>query len=70
MFLVQSPKKVNKGTGGLGNKRTSRDYPSYYIIENGQNTEKSPGDLTLASSQTPVKDSQGVNNNQNNVQEV
>ena len=23
----------------------SRDHPNYYIIENGQNTEKSPGDL-------------------------
>ena len=30
--------------------------PNYYIIENGQNTEKSPGDLTrLAVSQTPVE---------------
>ena len=23
----------------------SEDHPNYYIIENGQNTEKSPGDL-------------------------
>ena len=34
----------------------SGDYPNYYIIENGQNTEKSPGDLRrLAVTQTPVK---------------
>ena len=30
---------------GLGNKRTNRGHPDYFIIENGQNTEKSPGDL-------------------------
>ena len=34
-----------KATRGLENKRTSGDYPNYYIIEIGQNTEKSPGDL-------------------------
>ena len=33
------------GTGGLGNKRTSGDHSNYSIIKNGQNTEKSPGDL-------------------------
>ena len=32
-------------TGGLGNKRTSRDHPNYNITEIGQNTEKGPGDL-------------------------
>ena len=33
-----------------------RDHPNYYIIENGQNTEKTPGDLRrLAVTQTPVK---------------
>ena len=42
----------------------SGDHPNYYIIENGQNTEKSPGDLRrLAVTQTPVKDHQRVNNN-------
>ena len=35
-------KRVNKGTGGLGNKRTSGDYSKYSVIEIGQNTEKSP----------------------------
>ena len=37
----------------------SGDHPNFYIIENGQNTEKSPGDLRrLAVSQTQVKDHQ------------
>ena len=48
--------KVIKETGGLESWRTSEDYPNYYIIENSQNTEKSPGDLRrLAVTQTPVK---------------
>ena len=48
-----------KGTGGLGSLWTSGDHPNYYIIENGQNTEKSPGNLRrLAVTQTPVKDHQ------------
>ena len=39
--------------------RTSGDNQSYSIVENGQNTEKSPGDLRrLAVTQTPVKDHQ------------
>ena len=37
----------------------SGDHPNYNIIENGQNTEKSPGDLRrLAVTQTPVKNHQ------------
>ena len=34
-------------TKGLlkGIKKTCGNHPNYYIIENGQNTEKSPGDL-------------------------
>ena len=32
-------------TGGLENKRMSRDHPNYGIVKIGQNTEKSPGDL-------------------------
>ena len=52
-------KRMGTRTGGLGNKRTSGDYPNYSIIENGQNTEKSPGDLRrLAVTQTPVKNHQ------------
>ena len=38
-------KGLVKGTGGLGSWWTSGDHPNYSIIENGQNTEKSPGDL-------------------------
>ena len=40
-----SHQNIIKGAGGVGNKRTSGDHPINYIIENGQNTEKSPGDL-------------------------
>ncbi len=36
---------IIKGSGGLGNKRTSGENPNYSIIEIVQNTEKSPGDL-------------------------
>ena len=45
-----SPLKIGKGTGKLGNKRTIRDHLSYC-----QSTEKSPGDLRkLAVTQTPA----------------
>ena len=48
-----SHRKINKGTG---NKRTNGDHPNYCIIEIGQNTEKSPGDLKRpAVTQTPEK---------------
>ena len=51
-----SNERITKGTRGLGSWRTSGDYPNDSIIENGQNTEKSPGDLRrLAVTQTPVK---------------
>ena len=37
----------------------SGDHPNYNIIENGQNTEKSPGDLRrFAVTQTPEKNHQ------------
>ena len=51
--------RIDKGTGGLGNKSTSRDHPNYCIIEISQNTEKNPGDLRrLAATQTKGKDHQ------------
>ena len=51
-----SHQRINKGNGGLGEKRTIRVHPNYYNTEIGQNTEKSPGDLRrLAVTQTPVK---------------
>ena len=44
------------GTGGLGNKRTSRDHPNYSITEIGKDTGKSLGDLRrLTVTQSPVR---------------
>ena len=37
--------RVNKGTGGLENKRKSGDHRNDNIIKIGQDTEKSPRDL-------------------------
>ena len=51
-------KRLSKGTGRFRNHRTNRDHPNN-SIKNGQNTEKSPGDLRrLAITQTPVKANQ------------
>ena len=51
-----SHQMIIKGTGGVGGWKTSGDYPNNSIIENGQNTKKSPRDLTrLAVTQTSVK---------------
>ena len=53
-----SHQKIGKRAGGLGNNRMGGDHPNY-SFENGQNTEKSPGDLRrLAVIQTQVKDHQ------------
>ena len=42
--------------GGLGNKRTNGDHRSNSIVEIGQNTEVSPGDLRrIAVTQNPVE---------------
>ena len=47
---------IIKGTGGIGSRRTCGGHPNCNIIENSQNTEKSPEDLRrLALIQTPVK---------------
>ena len=64
-------KRLLKRLEELVNKRTSVDHPSYYIIEIGQNTEKSPGDLRRfaitqnfserPSAKADVTNSQGVN---------
>ena len=52
----QNNKKIIKSPGGLGSWQMSRDYSNDSITENGQNTEKSLGDLwRLAVTQTPVK---------------
>ena len=56
LFSWYSHRRINKGTGGLENKRKSGDHPNNCIIEIDQNTEKSPGDSrSLAVTQTSVK---------------
>ena len=51
--------RLSKGAGRDGNRRTSRDHPSYNIVKIGQNTEKSSGDLEkLAVTQTSMKNHQ------------
>ena len=40
-----NPQRIGKESGGLSNKRPGGDHPNHSVIENGQNTEKSPGDL-------------------------
>ena len=51
-----SHQRVIKETGGHGSWRTSGDHPNNSIIENGQNTKKSPGDSRrLAVTQIPEK---------------
>ena len=67
----RSLQRIIKEAGGLENNRTSGDHQNYYIVENDQNTEKSPGDLRetccLSNSRnTDGKNSQGINNNDNN----
>ena len=61
-ILIGTLSRVTKGdtgTGGLGNKRTSGDHSNYSIVEIGQNTEKSPGDLKrLGDTQTSVENHQ------------
>ena len=37
--------RFTKGTGRFGSWRPSGDHPNNSIIEDSQNTEKSPGDL-------------------------
>ena len=47
------------GNGELANKKTSGNPPNYSIVEIGQNTKKSPGDLRIFSiTQTQVENHQ------------
>ena len=70
-IVICAHQRIIRGTSGLGNKRKIGDHPNYCIIDIGQNTEKSPGDLMrIAVTQSPIKDNQltlknspGVNNN-------
>ena len=53
------PKRLDKGGKRVGNQRARKDPQNYSVPEIGQNTEKSPRDLSwLAVTQTPVKDHQ------------
>ena len=50
------PQRIGTGTAELGIMRTSEDHPNDSIVEIGQKTEKSPGDLRrLADTQTPMR---------------
>ena len=52
-------KGLLKGLDDLEAEGTSGDDLNYSIVENGQNTEKSPGDLRrFVVTQTPAKDHQ------------
>ena len=67
-MLLVSHQRIIIGTGGLGNKRTSGDHPNHYTFEIGQNTEKSPGDLSeRPSANANVKSSLGVKYSNNNI---
>ena len=44
-FARYVQQRIHSGIGGFGNKRTSANHLNYNIVEIGQNTEKSPGDL-------------------------
>ena len=48
---------LEKGAGSVGNRRTNKDHQNYSMVENGQNTEKCPGDM-MRLIVTPVKDHQ------------
>ena len=51
--------RITQGPGGFGSWWPCGDHPNDSITEDGQNTEKSPGDLRrLAVTQSPVKDHQ------------
>ena len=55
-YARYSHQRIDKETGGTGNKRTRGDHPNVIIIKIGLNIEKSPGDLRrLAVSQTLVR---------------
>ena len=57
--LWHGNKRIIKGPGRFRSWRPIGDHQNNSIIENGQNSEKSPGDLRrLAVTQTQVKDHQ------------
>ena len=59
-----SNKMIIERIGGLGSYRTSGEHPNYSIVKNGQNSEKSPGDLRrLVVTQTQMGKHKWVNIN-------
>ena len=42
---LNDSQKLGKGGGRVRNRRRSREYPNYSIIEVSQNTERRPGNL-------------------------
>ena len=44
-WAQNNSQRLDKETGRVGNQRTSLDLPNFCIIDIGQNTEKSPGNL-------------------------
>ena len=53
------PHRLSKRAGEVRNQNMSQAHSNYSIVEVGQNTEKSQGDIrTLAVTQTPEKDYQ------------
>ena len=56
---LYSHQRIGKWTGRLGDQRTRGDHTNNSIVEIGQNTRKSTGDLKrLAVTQTPVENYQ------------
>ena len=56
-FPRRNPIEGRKGTGRVENQRKNPDHPDYRMVEIGQNTEKSPGNLRNLAV-TPVKNHQ------------
>ena len=50
-----SHQQISKGTGVLGNKRTSGDHQDYSIIKISQNTKESLGEIRFVLTQTLLK---------------
>ena len=44
-ILIDGPKKLERKTAGSGNQRENLNHPDYSIVDVGQNTQKSPGEL-------------------------
>ena len=60
LIVIGALGPVTKGlVQGLGNNDTGAECPNYIIVEIGQNTEKSPGNLRrFAVTQTPEENHQ------------